>query len=224
MHTALLVELRQTRLMIDCGEDWRSRIGKIAPHAVLVTHAHPDHAFGLDRGAPCPVYATAKSWQLMDRFPIDPAKRCVLTPRHRRRIGGITFEPFTVVHSVRAPAVGYRVTARNVSFFYVPDVVAIPDIDEAFAGICLYVGDGATIDRNMVRRAKHGGQRIGHANVRQQLEWCAAHLVPRMIVTHCGSQIVGGDERTQVAKVRRLAAERGVDVEIARDGMKLMLR
>jgi glyoxylase-like metal-dependent hydrolase (beta-lactamase superfamily II) len=48
--------------MIDCGADWLARLKAVAPSAIVITHAHPDHAFGLARGAPCPVYATAETW------------------------------------------------------------------------------------------------------------------------------------------------------------------
>lgn len=45
-----------------------------------------------------------------------------------------------------------------------------------------------------------------------------------MIIIHCGSDIVGNDEREVGAELRRLAAEGGVAVEIAHDGMELVLR
>jgi len=47
--------------------------------------------------------------------------------------------------------------------------------------------------------------------------------VPRAIITHCGSEIVTGDERKIFAKLRDIAEERGVDVRIAYDGMKVTL-
>ena len=44
MQTSLLVRHRRTRIMIDCGEDWSGRLGTVKPNAIVVTHAHPDHA------------------------------------------------------------------------------------------------------------------------------------------------------------------------------------
>jgi hypothetical protein len=64
---------------------------------------------------------------------------------------------------------------------------------------------------------------IGHSPVRTQLTWCQKEGVPRAIITHCGSEIVTGDERETSAKLRAIAAERGVEVHIAYDGMKLKL-
>jgi len=46
-HSALLVEQDGARVMIDCGADWLHRLRAIAPTAVVLTHAHDDHAAGL---------------------------------------------------------------------------------------------------------------------------------------------------------------------------------
>jgi phosphoribosyl 1,2-cyclic phosphodiesterase len=224
MHTATLVEHHGRRVLIDCGETWRSRLATLRAHAVVLTHAHPDHASGLDRGAPCPVYATRATWTGIEQLPIDPELRRILHPRRRHGIEGITFEPFPVVHSLRAPAVGYRIEAGPVAVFYVPDVVEIPNRSAAFHRIRAYVGDGATITRNMVRRARPGGRRFGHASIRTQLEWCRRERVPEMIVTHCGSDIVGHDEAAAIARIRALAEARGVEVTVAHDGMTRLLR
>ena len=56
--------------MIDCGADWLGRLPSVAPTAIVLTHAHPDHAAGLVEGAPCPVYATKETFDLLDRYPI----------------------------------------------------------------------------------------------------------------------------------------------------------
>jgi phosphoribosyl 1,2-cyclic phosphodiesterase len=62
MHTSLLVAYRSANVMIDCGLDWLGKLKCVDPGAIVFTHAHPDHAWGLKRGAPCPVYATEKTW------------------------------------------------------------------------------------------------------------------------------------------------------------------
>jgi hypothetical protein len=55
------------------------------------------------------------------------------------------------------------------------------------------------------------------------LTWCEKEGVPKAIITHCGSEIVSGDEHTLSAKLRAMATERGIKVRIAYDGMKLEL-
>ena len=59
-HSALLIEHGDARIMIDCGADWLGRLHGIAPTAIVLTHAHVDHAGGLAQGAPCLVYATGE--------------------------------------------------------------------------------------------------------------------------------------------------------------------
>src|SRR6516162_1299255 len=149
-HSSLLVRCGDTRTMIDCGADWLGRLRAIAPTAILLTHAHPDHAAGLAEGAPCPVYATKKTLDLLHRYPIHD--RHALVQRKSAIIGGVTFETFPVRHSIRAPAVGYRVSIGNFRFFYLPDVAALPNASRALRGIDVYIGDGATVRRSMVRK------------------------------------------------------------------------
>lgn len=219
-HSSLLVGYRDTSVMIDCGEDWLGEWEEVDPDAVIVTHAHPDHAWGLKRGALCPVYATAESWQEMRKYEI--ARKEEVAPRKPFQIDEIEFEAFPVDHSTRAPAVGYRVRAGASSIFYVPDVVFIPEEEDALRGIDLFVGDGATIRRSLVRKTDEA--LIGHTPIRTQLTWCERNRVPRALFTHCGSQIVRGDERSLLPEIRKLGRERGVEAGLAHDGMELVLR
>src|SRR5213080_757052 len=121
MHTSLLVSYRGKKVMIDCGFDWLGKFERLHPDAIVLTHAHPDHAWGLRNGAPCPVYATQKTWDALHGFAI--ADRKIIHERRSIVIDGIRFEAFAVEHSILAPAVGYRITAAgkegvNRSIFY----------------------------------------------------------------------------------------------------------
>ncbi len=219
-HSSLLVEYEGKGVVIDCGEDWLDRLEELRPKALVLTHAHPDHAFGLRKGAPCPVWATKESWEKLADFPLND--RRTLQPRRPIRIRGITFEAFQVQHSLRAPAVGYRISAGRVTVFYVPDVVYIRERREALQGCKVYIGDGATVKRSMVR--KKNDQLFGHAPVMTQLTWCKKEGVPRMLVSHCGKQIVTGEDKCILEKITELAEERGVEVDVAYDGMEVILR
>lgn len=223
MHTVTLVEERGVRVAIDCGESWRGAVDAIDAEAIFVTHAHPDHVGGLVDGAPSPVHATRESWEVMRRFAIAPSLRRTIEPRTPIRIGSLRIIGFPLVHSDRAPAVGFRVEGARTRFFYAPDVLEIIDRAEALRGVAVYVGDGASLVRPIRRRSKLSGAWIGHAPIEEQLEWCRLEEVPRMIVTHCGSQIVAHDERTVGARIRRMGRDRGVRVEIARDGRRCAL-
>jgi phosphoribosyl 1,2-cyclic phosphodiesterase len=83
-HSALLVGYRRREVMIDCGLDWRESLGRLRPKAIVLTHAHPDHAAGLRDGAPCPVYATEDTWRAIGRYPI--AERVTVELRRPRLV------------------------------------------------------------------------------------------------------------------------------------------
>lgn len=220
-HSALEVRYRGKGVLIDCGENWLGHLDELKPHAIVITHAHPDHVGGLAAGASCPVYATEEAWRTLSEFPLDERRR--IEPRRPVEIRGIRFEAFAVQHSIRAPAVGYRISAGNVTVFHVPDLVYIHDRAEALRGCRLYIGDGATVDGQMVRKSDNGSL-FGHAPVRTQLTWCRKEGVSKMIVTHCGSQIVKGEAEGIGHKIAAYAEERGVAVEVAYDGMEMTLR
>jgi phosphoribosyl 1,2-cyclic phosphodiesterase len=99
------------------------------------------------------------------------------------------------------------------SVFYVPNVTELPDASEALRGIGIYIGDGATVRRSMVR--KRDGALIGHASVSAQLDWCEKAGVRRAIFTHCGSAIVRSEGNELDVLVRRVGRDRAVDASIA---------
>ena len=49
-HSSLFIEQGETKLLIDYGESFKDSglLQKLKPTYVLLTHAHEDHAFGLD--------------------------------------------------------------------------------------------------------------------------------------------------------------------------------
>jgi phosphoribosyl 1,2-cyclic phosphodiesterase len=224
MHSSLLVGYRGGRVMIDAGADWKGAIHELRPrpHAIVVTHAHPDHAWGLEDGSPAPVWATDVAWEAMADYAIPADDRHRVEPRTPFVVRDITFEAFPVEHSIRAPAVGYRITAGRVAVWYAPDLVYVDDRDQALGGCDLYIGDGATMTESFVRR--RGDTLLGHTPVRTQLTWCRKEGVPRAVITHCGKEIVEGDEGTLDAELRAMAVERGVDARFAHDGLELVLR
>ena len=164
--------------------------------------------------------AETTTWNGLKRYPIR--ERQIIEPRHPVFLGGVEFEAFPVAHSLIAPAVGYRVSKGNVRVFYVPDLVYIHERHQALSGVALYIGDGASIMRPLVRC--RGKTMIGHASVRDQLDWCGEEGVSRALITLCGSQIVKADASAVAAKIAALARERGVQASVAHDGLKLMCR
>jgi phosphoribosyl 1,2-cyclic phosphodiesterase len=220
-HTSTLVSHRGVNVMIDCGADWLRDVDRVAPHAIVLTHAHPDHVDGLKGGAPCPVYAPAAVWRTIARWPIQRRHR--LASRVPTHMGGMQIEAFPLDHSVVAPAFGYRITAAHATVFYAPDVLRIRHTAAALTGVKLYIGDGATIARPIVRIERQKRVAVGHASIVTQLEWCAQAGIRRAIFTHCGRAIVAGppDIDTHISS---LGLARHVDARVAYDGWRVRVR
>jgi hypothetical protein len=127
--------------------------------------------------------------------------------------------PSRTFHSFPGGRISRKHGARV--YFLFPDLIFIHDRAAALKNVQVYIGDGATVTSSFIRR--RGKSLIGHSPVRTQLTWCEKEGVPQAIITHCGSEIVTGDGRKLFAKLRGMAAGRGIEVRIAYDGMKLEL-
>ncbi len=214
-HSSLLLKSGKHKIMIDCGEDWKNRVAHINPSAILITHAHPDHAWGLKKGAPCPVYAHSAAAKDLQSFDIDPLR--IFDDQEAFTLFGIDVQSYAVEHSKRASAAGYKIKIGGHTLFYVPDVVYIYDRDRALKNVDIYIGDGSTLEQSFVR--KSDDRLVGHTPFRTQLTWCKKFNIPLAFATHCGTLFIEKDERTLGAKLRRMGKERGVKVKIAHDGM-----
>lgn len=139
-----LVETETTRLLIDCGPDFRMQIlpqpfRKI--DGILITHSHYDHMGGMDDIRPyCQfgeinVYADSLARQSMlemlpycfaeHRYPGVPAIGLhEIHPHEPLRIGDLEIMPIQVMHG-KLPILGYRIG----SLAYITDMKTI-DEDE----------------------------------------------------------------------------------------------
>jgi phosphoribosyl 1,2-cyclic phosphodiesterase len=214
-----MVSYRGGGVMIDCGLDWLGNLSGCIPVRSFSRTRIPITRGACEKARVVRCIRPQETWRELRYYPVKD--RRLIKERTPTKICGITFEAFPVEHSILAPAVGYRVTAGRVCIFYVPDLIFIHDRAAALKDVQVYIGDGATVTRSFIRR--RGKALIGHSPVRTQLTWCEKEGVPKAIITHCGSEIVNGDEHKLSAKLRAMAAGRGIEVRLAYDGMKLEL-
>jgi len=221
MHSCTVIEHQGTTLMFDRGLDWQHRPYKPTPDALFITHAHPDHAWGIDADVPCEVYASAASWNLLQSYGVPSHLKHVVYDQKTITIGPFTIMPHDIIHSIRAPAMSYRISVGDTTLFYSGDVAHIPDRAAWLTGVDVYIGDGASIYRSMIR--KKGDAIFGHASIVRQLGWCRKSGVARALFTHCGTQIISTDGRTMRTVCSALGRSTGVEVAIVHDNQQIVL-
>ena len=164
LRCSALIETETTRLLIDCGPDFRQQImdqpfRKI--DGILITHAHYDHMGGMDDIRPyCQfgeinVYADPLARQGMlemlpycfaeHRYPGVPAIQLHEIHKHEAfRIGDLDVMPFEVMHH-DLPIMGYRIG----SLAYITDMKTID------AAEIPYIEGCSTLVVNALREKPH---------------------------------------------------------------------
>jgi phosphoribosyl 1,2-cyclic phosphate phosphodiesterase len=164
LRCSALIETETTRLLIDCGPDFRQQImpqpfRKI--DGILITHAHYDHMGGMDDIRPyCQfgeinVYADPLARQGMlemlpycfaeHRYPGVPAIQLHEIHKHESfRIGDLDIMPFEVMHH-DLPILGYRIGGLA----YITDMKTIGESELPYVEGC------STLVVNALREKPH---------------------------------------------------------------------
>ena len=197
LRVSVLVEHEGHTVLVDTSSDFRQqalRVGLRRLDAVLITHCHADHIFGLDdirplnfRHGALGVYANARAWkdirrifqyvfeptyfggglpQVVAHTVVDGAPFC-LAP-------GLEVTPLEVIHG-RLPVVAYRFN----DFAYATDLSEIPPTTlEGLRGL-----DTLVID--CLRLAAHPT----HLNLERALAYVAELRPRRTYLTHIAHDI-----------------------------------
>lgn len=159
LRASVLIEHLGQRILIDASTDFRQqalRIGLDRLDAILFTHAHADHCFGLDDARPLmfrhgaiPCYATEVTWEGLRRvywYAFEPSYSGVPRINARQIDGefelfGLKITPLTVIHG-RLPVTAFRIGRVA----YVTDCNLIPDdACNKLSGLSLLIIDALRI-------------------------------------------------------------------------------
>jgi phosphoribosyl 1,2-cyclic phosphate phosphodiesterase len=190
LRTSAALDVGEARLLIDASIDLRQqalRAGLDRIDAVLLTHGHADHVFGLDdlrmynyrQQQPVPVYASATTLEDVRRTfwyvfsePGGASSRPQLdlhVVREPFAVRDLRVVPFEVMHGT-VPILGYRIG----SFAYITDASAIPEVSlPLLAGLDVLV-------INALRRKPHPT----HFTLAGALEAIARIAPRRAFLTH----------------------------------------
>lgn len=202
LRSALFVEVNGTKLVIDAGPDFRQQmlnIGLRKLDAILLTHEHTDHIFGLDdirafnwvQKHPTDIYAEKRVQNAIKRvfdyvfeknkYPGIPQMNLHLVENKPFDLNGTEIVPIRGFHH-KLPVFGFRIG----NMAYLTDVNRVdPEEREKLKGLEVLV-------LNALRFEKH----ISHFNIEEALELIDELKPKNAYLTHI-SHLMGKHEDVQ---------------------------
>ena len=227
-RSSLLLISPRSKVLIDFGDEYGPEfLEQIQPDAIIITHWHPDHAFGLKKltNVSFPIYVSDASLK-SEYYKEEDFKNIRKNFRVYKRedffkVANLNVKTVPILHSTKAPNIALFISGERGRHMicYASDVVSIPkEARERFLSKCdVYIGDLSTHRKQgLIRIAKGTKIPVGHASPHTQLGWADEAGVPTVIFTHLGSEpIKMGDE-----KLKKLLSKipTNAKVIIAKDG------
>jgi phosphoribosyl 1,2-cyclic phosphate phosphodiesterase len=223
LRTGLLIEHAGHHIQIDISADFRQqalRIGLDRLDALLITHCHADHVFGLDDVRPLnfkhnraiPVYASAATWRQL--------RRVFYYIFEREHVGGglpqlkpyeftddfdacgLRFTPIPLVHG-RSEVTAFRFTDGQRHAAFVTDCNEIPPASlAALHGLDLLILDALQLTPHAT-----------HLHLEQSLSYVAALKPRRTLLTHIGHKIKDSEWHDKLPEGVTLAYD-GLEIEL----------
>ncbi len=229
LRCSALVETEKTRLLIDCGPDFRQQImtqpfRKI--DGILITHAHYDHMGGMDDIRPyCQfgeinVYADPLARQGMlqmlpycfaeHRYPGVPAIQLhEIHPHEPFCIGDIDIMPFQVMHH-DLPILGYRLSPHTNDDSQAASLVYITDMKTIAPQEVAYARDAKVLVVNALRQKPHHS----HQTLNEAVAFARAVSSPQTWLIHSSHDI---------GRHAEVNAQLPPDIQLAYDGQVITI-
>jgi phosphoribosyl 1,2-cyclic phosphate phosphodiesterase len=198
LRTGLMIENGEQRLIVDVSTDFRQqalRAGITRLDALLITHCHADHVFGLDdirplnfRHGPLPAYASESAWRDLRRvfYYIFETKYVggglpQITPHTitgEFAVCGLRITPLPVAHG-SGEATGFRFSDGRSEVAFITDCQVIPpETLEKMRGLDVLVLDA-------LRFTPHPT----HLHLDESLRYIAELRPRRALLTHMSHDI-----------------------------------
>ncbi|MDX5427076.1 MAG: MBL fold metallo-hydrolase [Bacteroidota bacterium] len=191
MRTSAMIQTQKTRILIDCGPDFRQQMlsfGFDDVDGVLITHEHQDHVAGIDdlrainfqKHKPVTIYCTERVENRLrkqfnyafaeKKYPGAPVLQFSrIRPNEPFWIKDVLIEPFEVDHG-GWPVLGFTVGG----LCYITDAKTIPE------NALDHVKRSEVLVLNALRKEEH----YSHLNLLEALEYAALAPKARTFLTH----------------------------------------
>jgi phosphoribosyl 1,2-cyclic phosphodiesterase len=208
-QSSLLIEYDTHQVRIDAGDEWQGDLQIKKYDALILTHSHPDHSYGLrefrDSEVPFPIMSHKPTL-------IDLKKRFQMKGdmlELPQTIGELEFDAVKVNHSKLTPTIAIKFN----QIIYAPDYLRFLE-PEKLRGAKLLIADGSSLRRDIKRSGD-----VGHASIESTLITADKFNIRTVIITHVGH--VGIAYNDFNLAVGEMGKKYGIRTRVARDGMKI---